>query len=172
MRREPALTRATLRLAVLAPLLIAPVLCRAANNCPWLTEATASGLLESDAVGAFTAPAGGQPALCVFTSDAQGARRILRLEVEVTPDAHDHVMAASQACGRDGAALKAIGNEAVACATSDRKGETGERAVGRVRDQAFVITIESSVKNDPVLTRDALKGKIYTAAEQVAGNLY
>jgi hypothetical protein len=36
----------------------------------------------------------------------------------------------------------------------------------------FTITIASSLKNDPQLTRDVLKSKIYTAAEQVAGNLF
>jgi hypothetical protein len=134
-----------------------------------MNEATASGLLESDAVVAFTPAAGGQPAVCVFTSDAQGVKRILRIAVEVTPDAHARVMAATQACGRDGMPLKAIGNEAIACVADDRK---GERAVGRVRDQAFTIDIGSSVKNDAALTRDSLKSKIYTASEQVAGNLF
>jgi len=44
--------------------------------------------------------------------------------------------------------------------------------VGRVRDQIFTITISTTLKNDPILTRDALKARIYTAAEQVAGNLF
>ena len=164
--------RGELRFFWLAPLLAASVLCRAANNCPWMNEATASGLLENDAVGTFTAAAAGQPAVCVFISDAQGARRSLRISMQVVPDAHARVMAAAQACGRGQAPLKGIGNEAVACATDERKGKMGERAVGRVRDQLFAIDIESDVKNDPVLTRDALQGKIYVAAEQVAGNLY
>lgn len=163
---------AALRLAGAALLLAAPALCRAANNCPWMNEGTASGLLESDAVGAFMPAAGAQPAVCVFTSDAQGTRRALRISVEVAPDAHARFVAAAQDCGRDGAPLKAIGNEAVACVPGDRKDETGERAVGRVRDQVFVIDIESDHKNDRGLTRDALRSKIYTAAEQVAGNLF
>jgi hypothetical protein len=163
---------ATPRFFFLALLLVAPALCRAADRCPWLTAGTASGLLDSDAVGTFAAAAAGQPAVCVFTSDAQGAKRTLRITVETTPDAHARVMAASQACGRDQTPLKAIGNEAVACAADDRNSQAGERAVGRVRDQVFTIEIESSVKNDADLTRDALKEKIYTAAEQVAGNLF
>jgi hypothetical protein len=68
--------------------------------------------------------------------------------------------------------LKAIGNEALICAADDRKAGMGERIVGRVRDQVFTITIASSVKNDPILTRDILKTRIYTAAEQVSGNLF
>jgi hypothetical protein len=137
-----------------------------------MTEGTASGLLESDAVGAFTPAAGAQPAMCAFISGAPGARRILRISVEVTPEAHARVAAAAQTCGREGTPLKAIGNETVACPVDDPEGGIGERAVGRVRDQVFTIDIQSGVKNDPVLRRDALKSKISTAAEQVAGNLF
>ena len=48
----------------------------------------------------------------------------------------------------------------------------GERLVGRVRDQVFTITISTTLKNDPILTRDEIKSRIYTAAEQVSGNLF
>lgn len=74
---------------------------------------------------------------------------------------------------RAGAApLNAIGNEAVYCAADLRRGELGERAIGRVRDQVFTIDMNSTLKDDPILTREALKTRIYTAAEQVAGNLF
>ena len=153
-------------------LLAAPALCRAANNCPWLTEATASGFLGGDAIGAYTAAAAGQPAVCVFTYEGQGMKRTLRLTVEVTPDSAAHLATNEKSCGADVWVLKAIGNEAVACEADDRKAGPGARALGRVRDQIFTITIASSQKGDPELTRDALKSKIYTAAEQVAGNLF
>jgi hypothetical protein len=149
-----------------------PAASRAANNCPWLNEATAGGILGGEAIGAFTQATTGQPAVCLFTSDAQGARRTLRITVEVAADAHMQVTTESQSCGPDAAPLKAIGNEALACAADDRKAGPGERAVGRVRDQVFTITLASSQKGDPMLTRDALKAKIYTAAEQVSGNLF
>jgi hypothetical protein len=149
-----------------------PVASRASNNCAWLSEATASGLLGGDAVGAFTDATAGQPAVCVFTSEEQGARRTLRVTVEVTGDAHARLATEERSCGSDAAPLRAIGNEAVACAADDRKGGRGERAVGRVRDQVFTITISSSLRDDPILTRDALKTRIYTAAEQVSGNLF
>jgi hypothetical protein len=144
----------------------------AANNCAWLNEATASGLLGGDAVGESTAPAAGQPATCTFTQNDAGVKRTLRITVEVTPNAHARVSEITQGCGADLSPLKAIGNEATACAADDRKGMMGERVIGRVRDQVFTITIGSTLKNDPVLTREALKSRIYTAAEQVAGNLF
>jgi hypothetical protein len=149
-----------------------PSAAMAANNCPWLNEATAGGLLGADAVGAFTQATPGQPAVCLFTSEEQGVRRTLRITVEVVPDTHLRLVHEEQSCGSDATPLKAIGNEAIGCAADDRKGGPGERALGRVRDQLFTIAILSTLKNDPELTRDALKAKIYTAAEQVAGNLF
>jgi hypothetical protein len=68
--------------------------------------------------------------------------------------------------------LRAIGNEALICAADEDKKRMGERVVGRVRDQVFTITISTSLKNDPVLTSDELRSRIYTAAEQVSGNLF
>jgi hypothetical protein len=41
-----------------------------------------------------------------------------------------------------------------------------------VRNQVFTIDLNSTLKDDPILARDALKARIYTAAEQVAGNLF
>lgn len=54
--------------------------------------------------------------------------------------------------------LKAIGNEAVVCTW-----DVGQRVVGRVRDQAFVITLAAP---------DVNVEKIRKAAEIVAGNLF
>lgn len=167
--RRVRLARDPRVLAVATVLLMAPAAAHAANNCPWMTEATASGLLGGDAVGIFTAATASQAAVCVFTYEGAGARRTLRIAVEVVPDSHARVSAVAQSCGNDAAPLKAIGNEAIGCAVDDRR---GERAVGRVRDQFFTITIGAAAKNDMVLTREALLAKIYTAAEQVAGNLF
>jgi len=145
---------------------------RAANNCPWLTEATASGLIGADAVGAYTTAAGAQPAVCTFTQKERGIVRTLTITVELSDSPHDRMISMAQTCGKGGDPLNAIGNEAVYCAADIRRGELGERAVGRVRNQVFTITLNSTMKDDPSLTRDALKSHIYTAAEQVAGNLF
>jgi len=149
-----------------------PSTARAANNCPWLTEATASGLIGADAIGSFTAATGAQPAVCVFTQKGDGMVRTLTVTVELSTEPHARMVSVAQACGGGAAPLNAIGNEAVYCAADLRRGELGERAVGRVRNQVFTIDLNSTMKEDPVLTRDALKSRIYTAAEQVAGNLF
>lgn len=149
-----------------------PAVSHATNNCPWLNEATAGGLLGGDAVGMKTDAAAGQPTVCTFTQQDKGVTRTLRITVEIAPEPHQRMGAVSQVCGSDAAPIKAIGNEALVCTADDRKGGVGERVVGRVRDQVFTITIASTLKADPILNRDALKARIYTAAEQVAGNLF
>jgi hypothetical protein len=161
-----------LGLALFAVCLIgAPVAAHAANNCAWINETTAGGLLGGDAVGEVS-EAAGQPTVCTFTQMTAGVKRTLRVTVEIAADSHARMSEIALGCGADAAPLKAIGNEALVCAADDRKAGMGERVVGRVRDQVFTITIGSTLKNDPQLTRDILKSKIYTAAEQVAGNLF
>lgn len=149
-----------------------PVRAHAKNNCPWLNEATASGLLGGDATGDFTEATTGQPSVCTFTQQADGVTRTLRLTVEVATDPQARLTAVVQSCGADAAPLKAIGNSATVCSADERKGPLGERVVGRVRDQVFTITLKTTLKGDPTMTRDMLKAHIYTAAEQIAGNLF
>lgn len=159
-------------LSISALLLGMPAIGRAKNNCPWINEATASGLLGGDAVGEFAAPSGGQPAVCTFTRSDAIVTHTLRIAVLVASDFDAGYTSALKECGPDSAAIQAIGNQAVICSADDRKGPLGERVVGRVRDQIFTITISSNLKGDPVFTRQVLKTRIYTAAEQVAGNLF
>jgi hypothetical protein len=159
------------RLALLVCITALPNAARAANGCPWLTEATASSLIGVDSVGSFTAATEAQPAVCTFIQKDQGSRS-LTITVETAKDPHARMTTVAQACGSNAEVLNAIGNEAVYCAADSRRGEIGERAVGRVRDQVFTIVLNTKAKQEPVLTRDALKARIYTAAEQVAGNLF
>ena len=162
-----------LDLALFAVCLIcAPAGAHAANNCAWLNEATAGGLLGGDAVGEVTEAVAGQPTVCTFTQMTAGVKRTLRITVEIAADSHARMGEIAQGCGADAVPLTAIGNEALVCAADDRKAGLGERVVGRVRDQVFTITIASTLKNDPLMTRDVLKAKISTAAEQVSGNLF
>jgi len=147
-------------------------LCHATNNCAWINEATVSGLLGGEAVNVFTESDAGRPAVCLFTYDGAGVKRTLRVTVEIATDPHVRLGVVAEACGNSGAALRAIGNEAMICDADERKGVLGERVVGRVRDQVFTITLGSTLKGDPLLTRYELQSRIATAAEQVAGNLF
>jgi hypothetical protein len=98
--------------------------------------------------------------------------RTLRITVEVAADPQSRLTAMAQSCGSDAAPLKAIGNSATVCSADERKGRLGERVVGRVRDQVFTITLQTTLKGDSTMTRDALRSNIFTAAEQVSGNLF
>jgi len=154
-----------------AVLLLMPADARAANSCPWMNEATASGLIGGEAVGAFAARQG-QPSICTFTQHAGNETRTLKIVVEVAADPHARFLALAQTCEGPASPLNAIGNEAVVCPVDPRSEKPGERVMGRVRDQIFTITISSSLKNDPVLNMADIKTKIGTAAEQVTGNLF
>lgn len=169
--RTPHRTRFVPILVCLGCCILMPLTARAANSCPWLTEATASSLIGSNSVGSFTAATGMQPAICSFSPKDQALAQ-LTITVEIAKDPQMRMRAVARSCGANPSALHAIGNEAVYCSSDRHHGEIGERAVGRVRDQVFTIVLISKVKNNPVLTRDALKARLYTAAEQVAGNLF
>jgi hypothetical protein len=117
-------------------------LCCAENVCPWLNSATAAGFLGGPVTASVS------PAVCEFVHD----QATLHIEVRVKP-------ASITAKCEAGIPLKAIGNEAVACSTSGR-----EMVIGRVRDQRFVVWIQSS---DP-----AVKTRVRKVAEQVAGILF
>jgi hypothetical protein len=149
-----------------------PTLCRAANNCAWINEATASGLLGGEAVGEVTEPTAGQPVACTFTQHGERVKRTLRVTVEIAGNAHTRLSTIAQICGPNAVPLKAIGNEAFICAEDGGKNQMGEFVVGRVRDQVFTITIGTTLKDDSILTRDELRSRIYMAAEQISGNLF
>jgi hypothetical protein len=154
-------------------LIALPTVCKAANNCPWINETTASGILGGDSVGVLTGGLdNGGTAVCEFTQQGDGFRRTLQIAVELAPDPHVRLGTVAQICGSDAVPLRAIGNEALICEADDRKSGQGERVVGRVRDQVFTITIKTTMKADPILTRMELKSRVTTAAEQVSGNLF
>lgn len=160
------------RIMLGACLICFPVLGRAANNCAWINEATASSLLGGEAVGILTEAAAGQPAACTFTQQGERGKRVLRVTVEISGAAHTRLGAITQSCDANAVPLRAVGNEALICAANERKNQLGERVVGRVRDQIFTITIGTTLKDDPILTRDELKSRVIAGAEQVSGNLF
>lgn len=151
----------------------APAVTRAANNCPWMNEATASGLLGGNAIGSYSASTANQPPVCTFTQSEGDVTRVLRITVDLAEgDPHAHLMKAEAACGPNPTPLKAIGNEAVSCAVDEPNPGRGARAIGRVRDQVFEILMTTTRKDDSILKSDALRIRINTAAEQVSGNLF
>jgi hypothetical protein len=153
-------------------LLGSPGLCRAANNCPWINEATVSGLLGGMATTTITETGANGTIICEFTQQSGSFKRVFRLTMEVTSEAHAKLVSLASSCRTDALPLRAIGNEALACTITDLKSGQGERVIGRVRDQLFTIVIYTTLKNDPSFTRETVKTRIDTAAELVAGNLF
>jgi hypothetical protein len=169
MTASSDLARSVLALILL---LMFPAMGHAKNNCPWLNEATASGLLGADAVGEFNFASADVPSTCTFTAQDGAVTRTLRIAIVVASDFVADYRSATQKCGASSMPIQAIGNEAIACSADDPKGQPGERVVGRVRNQVFTITMSSNSKSDLVFTHQNLKTRIYIAAELVAGNLF
>ncbi len=89
-----------------------------------------------------------------------------------TPDVRTFLDSESKRCITTSEPLRAIGNEAIACAWDERRNLYSARVIGRVRNQVFTITLSTTQKNDPILPREMLRTRILIVAEQVSGNLY
>ena len=72
-------------------LLAMPMAARAANNCPWMNEASASDLVGGDVVGAYVADQG-KPAVCTFTQHDSKTTRTLQISVEIANDPHNRFL--------------------------------------------------------------------------------
>ncbi|HZU27324.1 MAG TPA: hypothetical protein VFA04_17485 [Bryobacteraceae bacterium] len=136
-------------LARLFLLCTVPLLSHAADRCPWINTATASGLLGSDVTARLTDTS------CTF----QSPQAELKIEVTTKP---------STVPCPTGTPLKAIGNEARLCDGSDHDGRWALVA-GRVRDQFFTVRISSA---DAAAQTADLREKARKAAEQIAGILF
>lgn len=113
--------------------------------CAWMNDATAAGIL-----GGETTQSG-----CVFSHASD------QLRIEVFAPAQPFRSYVNR-CKSRPETLKAIGNEAVLC---DGTGSE-QLAIGRVRDQVFVLELKAG------LAKTALREKLKSAAEIVAGNLF
>jgi hypothetical protein len=58
------------------------------------------------------------------------------------------------------------------CSIQGKGRTSAEMVVGRVRDQAFVVSISSSLQEDPSMTQEMRREKANRVAEQVAGILF
>jgi hypothetical protein len=161
-----------LTLALFVLLTPLPALCQANLGCPWLNVATASGVLRSSESGTMATLAKGSREACSFIYHDANASRELRITMDKV-QAPSQAMASYKAhCSGEPSPLRAIGNEAVMCA-ADIKGQVeGEQIIGRVRDQVFTVTITTSARKDPFMSRDDLKEKTRNIAEQVAGAMF
>jgi len=161
-----------------------------AENCAWLNAATAGGLLGSDAstriepITEHLTPAqtsarqitGARPdAVCIFQPQQQPASAAqLEIAVHTMSNIPAEFSAFTASCGKDPIPLRAVGNEAIECGSSDDKHNRVEKVIARARDRAFLITwtIPGPNAGPNAMTQDAIREKMRNLAEQIAGSLF
>lgn len=156
--------------ALAAVLLSCPVACTAQAICPWINQATASGLVGKP----MNAPvlSGSSPSIgCIFHAQKKSDLTALTISVVQMSDTTKDYAPFKAKCRMPGAPLAGVGNEAILCG-ADVAGTHAERVVGRVRDRAFVVTVRSSQRFKPPFSRAAIEDQAKAAAGQVAGILF
>ena len=154
---------------IVGAFLLFPMMASAEDHCPWLNNATASGILNSPAV------------VKVHRTAADGVACLFFSHVPASPT-FSIVITGSGAMNRESSLelgrctsplvhLKGIGNDAEAC--SIENGHAAEEiVVGRVRDKRFVVSINVSADGDQPFDKKVFLQKAESVAEQVAGALF
>lgn len=155
---------------VLSLLWAFPGVCHAQTKCPWMNEATARGVLGGPLSAKTNIHEHGD-GICEFSRKEGAAVHELRISVELMTDIPKQFPNVRSQCPSNSTPLRAIGNEALMCSVQE-KGLYAEKVVGRVREQAFVVSVSSSVQDDPSMTLDMRREKVHLVAEQVAGILF
>jgi hypothetical protein len=161
---------------LLATAFFTPAVCHAQTpsaltKCPWLNEATARGILGGDVTLIVKLNDRGA-GVCKFTRRQGAATHELRISVDLMSDIPKQFPTHLAQCPPKSPALPATGNEAVTCTTHTKENHYAELVVGRVRNQAFTISISSTTQDDPSMTQKECREKTNQIAEQVAGILF
>ncbi len=151
--------------------ILVPTLAYGQAKCPWMNEATAAGILGGEVTVTANITGHGD-GVCQFSRQQGTILRQLRISVSVMSDISKDFAAYLAQCPPNGAHLAAVGNEAVTCSDNNKAELYSEEVVGRVRDQAFAVSVSSSVGNDASMTQEMRRAKANLAAEQVAGTLF
>jgi hypothetical protein len=170
---------------LLALAMFIPAVCHGQAKCPWINEATARGILGGALNVSVTTNVTHQgDGVCKFSRQQGNAVYELRISVDIMTDIPKQFPTYLAQCPPKSTPLRAIGNEAVMCSTdtrpdgksggkpSDKNDAFAEKVVGRVRSQAFVVGVSSSVQDDASMTREMRREKANLIAEQVAGILF
>lgn len=136
-------------------LIVAPLICGAAETCPWINVGTAGGILGGEAVTTKVTKD-----RCEF--ERSGDR--LSIEVETMTNPRTQFTKYLSECKSKPVPLKAVGNETMTCSARH-----AGLAIGRVRDRVFIIRMTADDRN---AKNDALESKAEEAARHVAGNLF
>jgi hypothetical protein len=156
---------------VLSLAMLLPAVCHGQAKCPWINEATARGILGG-AVTVTVEVSDHGDGVCEFSRPQGAVVHQLRVSVNVMTDIPKQFPTYLAQCPPKSAPLRAIGNEAVMCSIQGDGEQYAEKVVGRVRNQAFVVSVSSSVQDNPSMTQAMRREKANLVAEQVAGILF
>ncbi|MGB7516284.1 MAG: hypothetical protein WBR14_26525 [Candidatus Acidiferrum sp.] len=157
---------------LIALAILFPAVCQAQSNCPWLNGATARGILGSSVTVTVTVDASGQHTICEFSGERGAVVHRLMVSVNVMTDSSKQFHVYLSQCPPKSEHLRAIGNEAVMCSGMTHENAYAEKVVGRVRNQAFVVSVSSTEEHDPSMLKEMRRKKANLVAEQVAGILF
>jgi hypothetical protein len=159
----------------LIPLLL-PVLGQAEESCPWLDAPTANAALGTTTTGTVTLLDKNQldtdkigDSICEFTKQRNPLFRQLRIEVRTVADPAQEFITYTAHCSSKPSPVKAVGNEALACALEAKSGQVAEQIIGRLRDRIFVVTLWA---NESWVSHFVLLAKTYSVTDQVSGAMY
>jgi len=157
-------------LATLLPTICHAQSDHAQSNCLWLNEGTARVILG----GAVTVTVNGtgQHSVCEFSSRQGSAIHQIMISVNLMTNISKQFHAYLSKCSAKSTPLSSIGNQAVMCSGTTNQNAYADKVVGRVRDQAFIVSVSSSIDNDPSLGPDLRRKLANLIAEQVAGALF
>ena len=157
---------------VIAGAFASPPQGRAQNQCPWLNEATAAGVLGGEVQVNTTSLTPQGDTTCDFKRTQQASVFELRIAVRTMALPSKDFAASLAQCAGTPVPLKAIGNEAFQCVQRNNSSNGGEQIIGRVRDRAFVIYIKRGSARQSTLPQNGLSEEGRNVAEQVAGALF
>ena len=158
-------------LLLLGLAMLMPTVCHAQATCPWINAATAQGIVGG-AVTATVKISEHGFGICNFSRQQKAAVHELRISVNSMTDVPKQFPIYLAQCPPKSAPLPAIGNEAVMCSIQGKENKYAESVVGRVRNQAFVVSVSSSIQDDRSMTQEMRREKTNLIAEQVAGILF
>jgi hypothetical protein len=109
---------------------------------------------------------------CDFSRKEPASVSKLSIVVKTMSDpARDFAFFLAQ-CAGPTVALKGIGNEAVQCLMKDSSHAGYQQVIARVRDRAFVLTVNRATTTTPGGSGDGLRDDTRNIAEQIAGSLF
>jgi hypothetical protein len=166
------LTWFALALSLLIGSIVHTAPCYAQTLCPWLNAATAGGVLGGDVQLTITNATPQGDATCHFTRRQDASTLTLTVDVHtINLPSKDFPTYLAQ-CGGTLLPIKAVGNEAFQCVSKGISTNGEEQVIGRVRDRAFILTVNANLIKQTTPAKTGLSQETRNLAEQVAGALF